>query len=63
MYNIKSHIVLKNGLKKMKMLPSFEKKDYGKSKYVIRYEFWLLLQNTKKGIQLEIYPNNTLNNI
>ena len=39
MYNIKSHIVLKNGLKKMKMLPSFEKRDYVKSKYVIRYEF------------------------
>ena len=63
MYNIKIHIVLKNGLKKMKMLQSFEKRDYVKYKYVIRYEFWLLLQNTKKGIQLEIYPNNTLNNI
>ena len=63
MYNIKIHIVLKNGLKKMKMLQSFEKRDYVKYKYVIRYEFWLLLQNTKKGIQSKIYPNNTLNNI
>ena len=34
------------------MLPSFEKRAYVKSKYVIRYEFRFFLQNTKKGYSI-----------
>ena len=45
------------------MLPSFEKRAYVKSKYVIRYEFRFFYKTPKKGIQLEIYPNITLNNL
>ena len=55
------HEVLKN-CQEMKTVPSFDKGDHVKSKYIIEKYFWLF-ENTEKSDKLKIYPKMTSNDL